>query len=209
MAPLLQDSALNALGATVPVPLRPITAVPLVEELLVMVNCPVAVPATAGLNCTFGRVGNVNSLWRQESLGPATEKDCPVRLSFPSTVQVLLIRIRFSQYPRRRKEPTRAGNDQRDGSLFYCLVRSYQAAHPNPAIQRTECLASLLEITTGSFFSSLQEPRLAERPRDGLAVGARIGAREHQNRPAGPPRHSDRSWGSAFCSTSVAVTSDG
>jgi len=51
MAPLLQDSAPNAAGAAVPVPLRLIIAVPLVEELVAMVSCPVAVPATAGLNC--------------------------------------------------------------------------------------------------------------------------------------------------------------
>jgi hypothetical protein len=38
MAPLLQYSALNAVGGAVPVPLRPITAVPFVDELLVMVS---------------------------------------------------------------------------------------------------------------------------------------------------------------------------
>jgi hypothetical protein len=38
MVPLPQESALNVAGATVPVPLRPITAVPLVEELLAMVS---------------------------------------------------------------------------------------------------------------------------------------------------------------------------
>ena len=38
MVPLLQYSALSAVGAAVPVPLRLITAVPLVEELLVMVS---------------------------------------------------------------------------------------------------------------------------------------------------------------------------
>jgi hypothetical protein len=55
MAPLLQDSALNAAEPVpvVPVPLKLITGVPDVEELLATVNCPVAVPAAAGLNCTF------------------------------------------------------------------------------------------------------------------------------------------------------------
>jgi hypothetical protein len=38
MAPLLQDSALSAAGAAVPVPLRLITAELPVEELLVIVN---------------------------------------------------------------------------------------------------------------------------------------------------------------------------
>jgi hypothetical protein len=55
MAPLLQYSALNAADPVpvVPVPLRFITGVPVVEELLAMVSCPVAAPATAGMNCTF------------------------------------------------------------------------------------------------------------------------------------------------------------
>jgi hypothetical protein len=53
MAPLLQDSWLNAAGAVVPVPLRGITSVLPVEELLAMVSCPVAAPAVTGLNCTF------------------------------------------------------------------------------------------------------------------------------------------------------------
>jgi hypothetical protein len=38
MAPLLQDSALNAGGAAEPVPLRLITAVPLIDELLLIVT---------------------------------------------------------------------------------------------------------------------------------------------------------------------------
>jgi len=38
MAPLLQDSAFNAAGAPVPVPLRLIIAVPLIEELLPIVS---------------------------------------------------------------------------------------------------------------------------------------------------------------------------
>jgi hypothetical protein len=55
MAPLLQDNALNAAEPVpvVPVPLKLITGVPEVEELLATINCPVAVPAPAGLNCTF------------------------------------------------------------------------------------------------------------------------------------------------------------
>ena len=38
MEPLLHDNELNAAGTAVPVPVRPITAVPLVVELLWMVN---------------------------------------------------------------------------------------------------------------------------------------------------------------------------
>ena len=51
MAPLLQDSRLN--GGGVPVPLRLITVVPPVEELLTMVSWPAAAPVTLGLNSTF------------------------------------------------------------------------------------------------------------------------------------------------------------
>lgn len=52
MAPLLQYSALSAAVPVpvVPVPLSVITGVALVEELLAIVNCPVAVPAAIGLN---------------------------------------------------------------------------------------------------------------------------------------------------------------
>jgi hypothetical protein len=55
MDALLQESALSAAGgvSAVPVPLRLITAAPLVEELLMTVIAPVSVPAAAGLNCTF------------------------------------------------------------------------------------------------------------------------------------------------------------
>src|ERR1039458_10415995 len=69
MTPLLQDSALSAaeLVPVVPVPLRLITAVLLVDELLVMVSCPVAAPAAVGSNSTlsvacwpgFNVIGNV------------------------------------------------------------------------------------------------------------------------------------------------------
>jgi hypothetical protein len=51
MVPLLQLSELSAAALAVPVPLRPITAEGPVEELLVMVNCPVAAPADEGSNC--------------------------------------------------------------------------------------------------------------------------------------------------------------
>ena len=52
MAPLLQLSALNAVGpvTVVPVPLSVITGVAVVEESVATVSCPVAVPAAAGLN---------------------------------------------------------------------------------------------------------------------------------------------------------------
>ena len=55
MALLLQYSALNAAVPVpvVPVPLRVITGVAVVEELLAIVNCPEAIPAAAGLNWTF------------------------------------------------------------------------------------------------------------------------------------------------------------
>ena len=51
MVPLVQLSELSAAAVAVPVPLRLTTAEGLVEELLVMVNCPVAAPAVEGSNC--------------------------------------------------------------------------------------------------------------------------------------------------------------
>ena len=50
--PLEQESPLNAPGATVPVPLRVITADGFVEELLVRVRAPVAAPVAKGSKCT-------------------------------------------------------------------------------------------------------------------------------------------------------------
>lgn len=52
MVPLLQLNELNAAALAAPVPLRLITAEGLVEELLVMVSCPVTAPAVEGSNCT-------------------------------------------------------------------------------------------------------------------------------------------------------------
>lgn len=49
-----QETALRAGGAAgVPMPLSPITAIGLAEELLKIVSCPVAAPVAAGLNCTL------------------------------------------------------------------------------------------------------------------------------------------------------------
>jgi hypothetical protein len=50
---LLQVRELSAGVVTVPVPLRFITAVGLVEELLFMVSCPVTDPAFVGWNWTL------------------------------------------------------------------------------------------------------------------------------------------------------------
>jgi hypothetical protein len=50
---LAQESAVRGAGRAVPVPLRLISAVALVEELLEMVSCPVAAPTAAGSNCTL------------------------------------------------------------------------------------------------------------------------------------------------------------
>jgi hypothetical protein len=50
---LLQDNALNPAATAVPVPVRPTTAVPLVEESLWMVSRPVTAPAAVGPNFTL------------------------------------------------------------------------------------------------------------------------------------------------------------
>jgi hypothetical protein len=49
---LLQERALNTPAPAVPVPVRLITAVALVDELLWIVTCPVAAPVVVGSNCT-------------------------------------------------------------------------------------------------------------------------------------------------------------
>jgi hypothetical protein len=82
MAPLMQDSALNAGGVAMPVPVREITAVPFVEALLATVSCPVAVPLAAGLNCTFRLKVPPADMVTGKSLEATTEKGCPVKLSF-------------------------------------------------------------------------------------------------------------------------------
>jgi hypothetical protein len=53
MDPLLQESILNAAVAAVPVPVRLITAVAPVDELLWIVSPPVTAPVAVGSNCTF------------------------------------------------------------------------------------------------------------------------------------------------------------
>jgi len=50
---LLQERALNTPAPAAPVPVRLITAVALVDELLWIVTCPVAAPVVVGSNCTF------------------------------------------------------------------------------------------------------------------------------------------------------------
>jgi len=54
LAALIVSCGLDTAGlVSVPVPLRLTTAVPLVDELLWIVICPVAAPAAVGSNCTF------------------------------------------------------------------------------------------------------------------------------------------------------------
>jgi len=75
-------SAAETPVAAVPVPLRAITAVPLAGELLVMVSCPVAAPAAAGLNRTLKLEVPPAGMVTGRVLVPTTEKDSPVRLSW-------------------------------------------------------------------------------------------------------------------------------
>ena len=79
MDALLQLSALSAAEA-VPVPLRLIAVAALVDELLLMVNCPVAVPAAVGSNCTVSVTAwpefNVNG-----KVAPDTAKLAPVSVA--------------------------------------------------------------------------------------------------------------------------------
>jgi hypothetical protein len=63
--------------SAVPVPLRPITVAPLVEELLLMVSWPVAAPTAVGLNCIFSTASSPGSSV-VGSVGPDNVKPEPV-----------------------------------------------------------------------------------------------------------------------------------
>jgi hypothetical protein len=78
MDALVQESALSAAAEVpvVPVPLRLTTVVPLVELLLVMVNCPVTDPAAVGSNTT-ARVDACPGFKVMGSVAPETVKPVP------------------------------------------------------------------------------------------------------------------------------------
>jgi hypothetical protein len=84
MVPLPQYSALTAAEPVpaVPVPLKVITGKPVVDESLATVSCPVAVPAAAGMNCTFRLYVSPAPTVTGRLLVPTMEKDCPLRLSW-------------------------------------------------------------------------------------------------------------------------------
>jgi hypothetical protein len=80
MDPLLQESPLRVLGAAVPVPLKPITAVAPDEELLVTVNCPFATPVEVGLKVTF-RVRAWPGFKVTGNVAPETANPAPVAVA--------------------------------------------------------------------------------------------------------------------------------
>lgn len=81
MVALLQDRVLSAAGPVLvaPVPFRVITDVEAAEEPLAIVNCPVAVPAAAGVNCTFKLYVPPGATVIGTLVEPTTAKGCPVR----------------------------------------------------------------------------------------------------------------------------------
>ena len=91
---LLHESAPSAAGTAVPVPLSGITVVGLVEELLVIVSCPVAAPAVGGSNTTlkvavwsgFNVIGN--ALPDIEKPAPVTAAPFMVTGAVPVEVRV-------------------------------------------------------------------------------------------------------------------------
>ena len=80
--PLVHERPLNAaaveVAAATPVPLRLITAVPFVEELLVILNWPVADPVAVGSNCTVRLKVLPEAMLKGAWLELLIEKDCPV-----------------------------------------------------------------------------------------------------------------------------------
>ena len=84
MDALTQDNALNAAVAVadVPVPLRAITTVLLVEEVLATVICPVAAPVATGLNCTSKSKVPPAGTVMGRAAWPLRAKPCPLTLSW-------------------------------------------------------------------------------------------------------------------------------
>ena len=76
--PLVQVSPLNT---GTPVPLRLTEVEDAVDELVVTVSSPVAVPVAAGLNCTFKLKLLLAATETGKLLWPLKEKDCPVTFS--------------------------------------------------------------------------------------------------------------------------------
>ena len=89
---LLQETAVNA-GAIVasfgtPVPIRVTAAFGLVEELLVMISCPAAAPALAGLKFTFNLYVSPTASVTGRLLLPLAENAFPFTVSWESWIGV-------------------------------------------------------------------------------------------------------------------------
>src|SRR5215469_12412792 len=83
--------------AAVPVPFRLITAVLPVDELLLMVSCPLAEPAAAGLNCTC-RVTDWLGFRVIGKLPPMMEKPVPVMLAELMVREVVPVEVRVRDW---------------------------------------------------------------------------------------------------------------
>ncbi len=80
MEPLVHESPLNTGAVATPVPLRPISAVGLADELLAIVTWPVAAPALAGSNCKL-KVAACFDFKVSGNVAPDMLKPVPVRVA--------------------------------------------------------------------------------------------------------------------------------
>jgi len=81
----------------VPVPLRLIVAVGLVDEVLVMLNCPVTEPAVVGLNCTVS-TRDWPALRVAGNVAPETEKPVPVTVAALIVTGAVPVELRVTEF---------------------------------------------------------------------------------------------------------------
>jgi len=92
-----QESELRDGVTVVPVPLRLIVAVGLVDEVLVMLNCPVTEPAVVGLNCTVS-TRDWPALRVAGNVAPETEKPVPVTVAALIVTGAVPVELRVTEF---------------------------------------------------------------------------------------------------------------
>jgi hypothetical protein len=92
-----QESALRDGATVVPVPLRPTVAVGFVDELLVMLSCPVTEPAAVGLNCTVSAM-DWPGLSVAGNVAPETVKPVPLTAAALIVTGALPVAFRVTDF---------------------------------------------------------------------------------------------------------------
>ena len=91
------ESALRDGVTVVPVPLRLTAAVGFVDELLVMVSCPVAEPAAVGLNCTVSAT-DWPALRVTGNVAPDTRKPVPLTVAALIVTGAVPVEVRVTEF---------------------------------------------------------------------------------------------------------------